>query len=144
MDLTPLSILKDKLMMAVDFKEPWDYFFENFGEDPDFFKFGTHVKLPLLKEVVIKVSQRLFKQERIRMTDFVLTNISQYNFFHGACLVEGKIATVIFFDDIDMGLIALFLEGNEITLARFSTVKLEKTKDVFLVPPHFANRMTKH
>jgi len=143
MNLTRLSVLKDKLMAAVDFKEPWDYFFENFGEDPEFFKFGKRAKLPILKEVVTKVGQRLFKQEKILVSDFLLTQIARHHFFHGACFIEGKIATILFFDDIDMGLIAIFLKGSEISLARFSTVQLEKEKEVFLAPLS-ANRMTRH
>lgn len=139
MDLKKLSILKDKLVAAKNFKEPWNYFFDNFAEDLEFLKLGKLAKDTMIKEIITKIGEELFGTEKVSVTNFFMTELKKYHFFHGACFIQGRVASVIFFADIDMGLIAVSMGGTEISLIRFSSIKIEGNKEVFFVPNSKSN-----
>ena len=134
MDIKKLSILKDKLVAAKNFKEPWDDFFDNFAEDLEFLQLGKLAKDTLLKEIITKIGEELFGTKKVSVTNFLMTELEKHHFFHGACFIQGRIASVMFFSDIDMGLIAVSMGGAETSLIRFSSVKIEGSKGVFFVP----------
>jgi hypothetical protein len=133
MDLERLTILKHKLVTADNFKDTWEYFFEHFGGNPHFLKMGTRVTSPLLEAVVTKIGQELFKQSN-PANHLLLTKIEAYHFIHGACLLENHIVTILFFTDIDIGLFAISMRELEISLIRFSSMKIEMDKNTFLSP----------
>lgn len=133
MDLERLTILKHKLVTADNFRETWEYFFEHFGGNPHFLKMGNRVTNPLLEAIVTKMSQELFQQSS-HINQLLLTEIESYHFIHGACLLEDHIVTILFFTDIDMGLFAISMEEFEISLIRFSSMKIEINNNTFLSP----------
>ncbi len=133
MDLEHLTILKHKLVTADNFRETWEYFFEHFGGNPHFLKIGNRVTNPLLEAIVTKMSQELFQQSS-HINQLLLTEIEAYHFIHGACLLEDHIVTILFFTDIDMGLFAISMEELEISLIRFSSMKIEINNNTFLSP----------
>jgi len=65
MNLEKLSILKEKLLISKDFKEPWEYFFDHFGENPAFLKQGKKAKNSMLKAVITQVGQQMLQREGI-------------------------------------------------------------------------------
>jgi hypothetical protein len=137
MNLKKLSTLKDKLMEAKDFREPWNYFFDHFGDDPEFMmKAGKRADDTVLKQVIAHVGQELFNTPKVSVTNMLLTEIPKYHFIHGGCFIQGRMATLIFFDDIDMGLLAVSMGGHETMFARFSSIIMEGKhgEDVFVVP----------
>ncbi|NJO18285.1 MAG: hypothetical protein HC877_21885 [Thioploca sp.] len=133
MDLERLTTLKHKLVTADNFRETWEYFFEHFGGNPHFLKMGNRVTNPLLEAIVTKMSQELFQQSS-HINQLLLTEIEAYHFIHGACLLEDHIVTILFFTDIDMGLFAISMEELEISLIRFSSMKIEINNNTFLSP----------
>jgi hypothetical protein len=135
MDLQKLSTLKEKLMIAKDFKEPWEYFFDNFGENPLFLELGEQAENPMLQAVITKIGQQVFQREDISVNHLLLTEIETHQFCHGAGFIEGQVVTIFFFKDIDMGLFAMALGGSDISLARFTSLELKTNKDVFFAPP---------
>ena len=134
MDLHKLSTLKEKLMVAEDFKDPWEYFFEHFGENPLFLQLGQQATNPMLKAVVTKIGQQVFQRQDITVNHLLITEIEAHQFLHGAGFIEGLVVTIFFFKDIDMGLFAMALGGSEISLARFTSLELKTNKDVFFAP----------
>jgi hypothetical protein len=134
MDLKKLSVLKDKLMIAEDFKEPWDYFFDHFGENRAFLRLGKKAKSSMLKAVIRAIGEKVFQREDITVNHLLLTELKAHKFIHGAGFMQGRVVTLFFFKDIDMGLFAMSMGGGEISLARFSSMKIENGKDVFLAP----------
>lgn len=133
MDLERLNILKHKLVTVDNFKDTWEYFFEHFGGNPHFLKMGNRVTNPLLEAIVTKLSQELFRQSS-HINQLLLTEIEAYHFIHGACRLEDHIVTILFFTDIDMGLFAVSMEELEISLIRFSSMKIEMNDNTFLSP----------
>ena len=126
MDLEKLSVLKEKLISAKDFKDPWNYFFDYFGEDPAFLQLGHQSRDPNLKIIFEGIGKQLF-QKKVKVTNLLLTEIAEYSFFHGACFIQGRIATILFFKDIDKGLLAISMSrgSSAVSLVRFSSLKIE-------------------
>ncbi len=121
-NLNKLLILKDKLIKAKDFKEPCDYFLGNFGEDPEFMKMGAQADSAFLRPIVEELGNALLKK-RPSEVRLLITEIAEYRFLHGACFIDGRIANLIYFKDIDMGILSLFQsEAQGVLMARFSCV----------------------
>lgn len=132
--MTPdnLRTLKNKLLTAKDFKEPWEYFFDHFAENPEFLKLGQQAENSLLSDIIAAIGEKIFRK-KITVTNLLLTEVSKYSFFHGACFIQGKVATIIYFKDIDTGLFAISLSAktHEISLVRFSCIKMDNDKSFF-------------
>jgi hypothetical protein len=121
-DLKQLDVLKRKLATSSDFMEPWRYFLDCFAEDATFMRLGDRHKGSDLEGVIAAISGKLLSQN-VSVDQALLTEIEGHEFVHGVCVVGGKMAGVIFFKDIDMGLLAITMSnrGGEILLSRFST-----------------------
>jgi hypothetical protein len=130
-DLKKLLVLKDKLIKAKDFKEPCDYFLTHFGENPDFIKLGAAADSEFLLPIIEELGKALLKH---RPTDIrlAITEIAEYQFLHGACFLDGRIANLMYFKDIDMGILSLLQAGPPmgVQMARFSCVYKQAR------PPH--------
>ncbi|MCP4702432.1 MAG: hypothetical protein GY862_37065 [Gammaproteobacteria bacterium] len=135
MNLKNLSVLKEKLLAAQDFDDPWNYFFEEFGMNPAFMRVGTQTKNAVLSKIVETVGREI-SYGKGKISNLLLVEIKEHQFIHGAGFFQGKMATVIYFSDIDMGLFAVMSDGpgHNIFLARFSSVKMESDKTVFFQP----------
>ncbi|SMF96728.1 hypothetical protein SAMN02949497_4134 [Methylomagnum ishizawai] len=121
-DLKKLLILKDKLIKSKDFKEPCDYFLGHFAERPEFMRMGEPVDGEFMRPIVVELGNALLKRRpsEVRLT---MTEIAEYHFLHGACLIDGKPANLIYFRDIDMGILSLLHEDAQgVVMARFSCV----------------------
>jgi len=134
MDLEQLLTLKDKLVAAKEFYEPWEYFFDHFGEDPDLYEVGQRKDHNLLKKVIEVVGEQLFKK-KVALINLLIVSIPEYHFFHGACFIQGKMTNFLYFEDIDMGLLAVVMGPgkSQTMLVRFSSMLLEgKSRKAFL------------
>jgi|LGVE01.1.fsa_nt_gb hypothetical protein len=130
-----LLTLKDKLLTAKDFREPYQYFFDNLAENSIFLGLGKRAKNPLLKKILTIIGKELFKED-VTVTNLLLTKIRKHHFYHGPCFIQGKMAGVIFFEDIDMGMLSIVmsLKSYETSIVRFSSVKMESDKTIFFHP----------
>ncbi len=131
-----LLTLKDMITIADDFKEIYNYFFDHLGDDLDFLDLGKRSKNPFLKQVLGVIGEQLFK-EKVEITQLMLTKIPKHSFYHGPCLMNGKMASVLFFEDIDMGLLSVVMSlGSYRTdFIRFSSIQMENGKDVIYCAP---------
>ena len=122
MDLKQLDVLKQKLATSSDFMEPWRYFLDYFAEDASFMRLGDRHEGTDLEGVIAAISRKLLSQE-VSVDQALLTEIEGHEFVHGVCVVGGKMAGVIFFKDIDLGLLAITVSNRsgEVLLSRFST-----------------------
>lgn len=136
MDLNGLDTLKDKLVTAKDFTDPWEYFFDHFGDNPDFLKLGDKVSEPMLSAIVAKIGQQLFGEKAVT-SEPLLVEIPERHFIHGSCFIQGNLTVIVFFSDIDMGLLAVMNpvpDGPETLLVRFSSYQMESDKVVSFAP----------
>jgi hypothetical protein len=122
MNLDRLQDLKQKLMREPDFSNIWLFYMDEFADHPEFTDTGEAVANPFLEEAIPKICQKMFKKT-MAVTDLLLISIPEHQFFHAPFLVEGRIGGVIYFADINMGLIAVAAESPptaEVKYSRFS------------------------
>lgn len=118
--------LKEKILGAENFNEPWEYFFDHFSENPAFMNMGEKTQNPLLQSILEEVGERLFRQ-KVKVTDMMLTEIPQHNFVHGACFVQGRLASVLFFKDVKVGMLSILgsARSHEVSMIRFTGVEVQ-------------------
>lgn len=102
MDLKKLSELKEKLMVAEEIGDIWDYFFDHFGENPDFMALGKRRKSPLLQSILVKLGKELYGDAG-KLTGLQLVVLRAQRFAHGSCFLGSHPATVLYFADIGLG-----------------------------------------
>lgn len=121
MDLAQLETLKQKLLQAREFQEIWAYFMDHFGEDPDFMALGERTRSPFIEAVLSQVGQQIFGRP-VQTAECLLTRLPEHQFIHGGCILEGKIGNVLYFEDAQVGLLAVVmsLAPSETRLVRFT------------------------
>jgi hypothetical protein len=121
MDLALLETLKQKLLQAQEFQEIWEYFMDHFGEDPDFMALGERTRNPFLEAVMSQVGQQLFGGP-VQTAECLLTRLPEQQFIHGGCILAGKAGNVLYFEDAQVGLLAVVisLAPSETRLVRFT------------------------
>jgi hypothetical protein len=121
MDLSKLATLKAKLLTAKHFGEVTGYFLDHFGDHPAFIKLGEPTTDEFLEQVLEQVAGELFHRPVV-VRDLRLVRLPEHEFVHGGFCVEGKVGTLIYFEDARKGLIAVAwsLAPPETKYARFS------------------------
>jgi hypothetical protein len=120
MDLTLLATLKDKLATTDRFAAVMEYFFDHFGDDPEFIDQGERADCPFLETILAQVGAQLCGKP-VTPADVLLTRLPEHQFVHGRCFLDGKLTTVLYFEDIHLGLLAVvwsFASGDT-KLVRF-------------------------
>jgi hypothetical protein len=130
MDLTQLAELKNKLVSATEYIKVWEFFLDQFGENPDFIALGDRVRHPFLEAVLSRVAHQLFKSD-IDWDNVFLTSLPEHQFIHGGGPVKGGLINVMYFDDIHTGLMCAMMptKMGEMKFVRFSGRKLPGSAD---------------
>jgi hypothetical protein len=123
MDLSLVATLKDKLIHATQFADVMNYFFDHFGDHPEFIALGERVEHPLLEGIMEAVTQQLFGRPA-PITHLALTRLPEHGLVHGGAKLGGKLATVLYFEDVCKGLLAVIwsVEPPETKFIRFTGV----------------------
>lgn len=124
MEIQRLEELKEKLTSENDFSKIWNFYMDNFADHAEFTDLGHPAKDKYLDTVVRKTCQEMFGT-KIKITNFLLIKIAKYKFFHGPFQVDGRIGGVIYFKDINVGLLAVSADypaSDMVKYSRFSEV----------------------
>ena len=133
-----LEILKQKLQTGKDFNEIVDYFYTHFGENLQFMNLGTGIDHELLRTVVAEVMQNVVKPTKtvaiVMQSRFIDVD---GNFIHGPVNFGDYLLSVLYFRDIDMGLVAVTQPGKSpmCLYCRFSVMPLKGKKSTPYLPP---------
>lgn len=106
MDLSRLEDLKEKLVNSKDLSVVGNYFFDHFGEDSDFLDLGKPERHEVLEEFIAALGHKLCGGKCV-VTNLLLIHVPDTQFIHGGCFINGRLANVIYFDDIEVGLLCL-------------------------------------
>ncbi len=127
--------LKEVMMSADELIEIFRFFFDHLGENSDFMEMGNLTEHPGLNRILKAIGKRLLNDD-IRITDLLLREIPKHGFIHGKCFINDKMTSVLYFEDIDMGIISIILSFSnppDNRLLRFSGVSMpddrEKSED---------------
>lgn len=120
MDLSPLTTLKDKLLHAKTFADVQTYFLDHFGDQPEFMELGERHRDPFLEAVFASVAEQLHNG-RVPVTNVMLKRLPEHGFIHGSALLGGRLATLLYFEELRRGLIAVIwsVSPPETKFARF-------------------------
>ncbi len=134
LDLAGLEDLKEMVVTAKDFHEPWDFFFTNFGERDGFMSEGRRTDHPVLKAILESIGESLFGVKE-QLDDALLVEIPKHSFIHGTCIMKGHFVAVLFFYDADIGLASVLDPvSNNSQMLRFSSATVEKPEGITFVP----------
>src|SRR5262249_15894453 len=97
----------------------------NFGEKPEFFHEGQTIRDEFLEQVLVQVGKSLFGRP-VPVEDVRFVGLREYHFIHGSALINRKLSTVLYFDDLCKGMLAITwaLKPGEMTFARFTGVPM--------------------
>ena len=124
MEIERLQELKHKLASEKDFSKIWNFYMDNFADHAEFTDLGEPTNNKYLHTVIPKTCQQMFGN-KIKITNFLLIKIAKYKFFHGPFQVDRRIGGVIYFKDINIGLLAVsadFPPTDMVKYSRFSEV----------------------
>ena len=136
LDLRKLEDLKEKMQVEEDFAAIWKFFFDHFGENPEFMALGEQADEEMrqfLEPILESICKQLVNRE-VMTAQFILTEFPDQKFYHGPCLTDAGIAVVFYFDDLKMGMFSLTpkLGSGLVHYGRFSTIPAAG-KNSFLV-----------
>jgi hypothetical protein len=122
MNLDRLQDLKQRLRNGTDFSEIWEFYMDEFADHEAFTDLGEPASNEFLEATIPAVCQKLFGR-KVTVMEMLIISIPEHEFFHSPLLVEGRIGGVIYFADINMGLLAVAAESPptaEVKYSRFS------------------------
>ncbi len=136
LDLRKLEDLKEMMQVEEDFAAIWKFFFDHFGENPEFVALGAQAgdAMRLFLEPILESICKQLVNREVMATQFILTEFPDQKFYHGPCLTDVGIAVVFYFDDLKMGMFSLTpgLGSGLVHYGRFSTLPAA-AKNSFLV-----------
>ncbi len=119
MKIERLEELKQILTSEKDLSKIWDFYMDHFADHPEFTDLGNPAKNKYLDTVVRKTCQEMFGN-KIKITNSLLIKIAKYKFFHGPFQVDGRIGGVIYFEDINIGLLAVSADSSNNGMVKYS------------------------
>jgi len=111
MDLSLLATLKDKVLHAKNISDVWTYFFDHFGEKPGFIALGQRTQDELLELIIAQVGREIFGKP-VPVVDLLLTRLAEHKFVHGGCILGGSVASILYFESICTGVMAVALSAS--------------------------------
>lgn len=124
MDLDQLQQFKHRLIQGDDYGRVMQDFLESLGNDLSFLDLGRPVEDVLLMHVIAEAGREIFGGPP-RLERVILIQVPEANFVHGSFLLCGRVANVIYFPDIGVGVFAVIvsLGSNPCTrIVRFTAV----------------------
>ncbi|MCS6859692.1 MAG: hypothetical protein NZT92_05160 [Abditibacteriales bacterium] len=116
-----LETLKKKLVTADDFMDVLRYFFDHFGENPDFIALGKPTRSETLEAVLQYTGSRMLGKP-VKVHNLLLIRLPEHGFIHGGFTADGKMGNVFYFEDIQMGLMSVVTSvvSGETKMARIT------------------------
>ncbi len=109
LDLDRLDALREALVHDEDLDAVARRFLDDFGDDPDFVSRGFPTEEPLLEQLVRDVVRRAIGLSSDR-AEFFLHRVAPTPFVHGAVVFGRRPATLLWFEDVGVGLVTILSE----------------------------------
>lgn len=124
LDRNKLITLRQMLVEATVFSDVYSYFMDNFGQSPELMTLGEPLRDTTFLEVLELIGSQLIGT-KARISQPFLLHVPEHRFTHGVFRLGNHIASVLYFEDVKMGLAAFGgLESDGPSqFARFSLVE---------------------
>jgi hypothetical protein len=122
MKLERLQELKKKLRYEKNFSDIWSFYMDEFADHEEFTDLGEPAENLFLEATIPAVCNQIFARD-IMISNLLIISIPEHQFFHAPFMVERRIGGVIYFADINMGLLAVSADyppTDEVKYSRFS------------------------
>jgi hypothetical protein len=122
--------LKEKLKTEQDLSQVWDFFFDNFAESDEFLDLGTPGSHPKLEAILGAVGSIVFGRE-VSVRQLLVIRVPQVSLSHGTCFLSGCMTSFFYFDNLDLGMLALCRDARThlMCLARFTSQEVDTGTD---------------
>jgi hypothetical protein len=127
MDLVQLQQLKQRLVEGDDYGKVMQDFLEALNANPSFMDLGEPVEHELLMHIIGEAGRDIFGGPP-RLDRVMLIRVPAANFIHGSLLLYGRVANVIYFPDIGVGVFAVVVSWVSkpcTRIVRFTAVPCE-------------------
>jgi hypothetical protein len=136
-----LQRLKQAIQAESELPKISDVFWDEVAREPWFAGAGHPAENPRLRMITERVGWHVLGEAH-RATSTMLIHVSEHAFWHGCCVLDGKLGQVLYFEDIDRGLLTIAgdIGSGKTHFVRFSNVEIEidgKTMPSFVrdIPP---------
>ncbi len=127
-----IKTLKVMIVQESDLHQIARYFFDTLGHNRKFISDAKPVKPRLLRKILDASASRVFG-EGSTVTGVRLLRSGRVPLVHGGCTVAGYPGTVLFFEDLNVGMLIVLtsLVTHHISCIRFNTLAIEGDKAAF-------------
>ena len=101
-----LQYLKQVMQTEPEPPKISDAFWDEVAHEPSFASAGRPAENPRLRAMMERVGRHVLG-EAYSATSTMLIHVREDAFWHGCCVLDGKLAQILYFEDIDRGLLAI-------------------------------------
>jgi hypothetical protein len=127
MDLTLLQELQEKLMREKDLSVIWEYYMDHFADLPELVDVSQPKRHKFLESLVPQICQQIFGM-KVRITDLLVVTVAEYYFYHAPFFADGRIGGLIYFEDVNMGMLAVAADNPPSGLMHYSRFSISPLK----------------
>lgn len=127
--------LRRKMAKEAQIADVWTFFLDHFVDASDFMELGgqmqdlEHPVLAVIaqtgKAILARNGISTKMQSGVRMEDCVLVSVPEHQMIHGQAIFEGYLCAMLYLEDIQMGILYIYLGQNKNEYARFTLTKAE-------------------
>ncbi|MEO0852710.1 MAG: hypothetical protein AAFY15_04315 [Cyanobacteria bacterium J06648_11] len=127
MNLKKLQELKRKLLREQSFSKIWGFYMDNFADFPEFTDAGDRAENTILDGLIREICHQLFGDVFV-IQDTMTIYIPEQKFYHGPLMVSDRIGGFIYFEDVQMGMVAIeeAPRNGRVKYARFADSSIPK------------------
>jgi len=118
-DLEAFDALKREFATTSDFAAFWNGFIERFASQDGFMAMGAPAEVEGMEILICRVTSRMLEQ-LVEPANTRLIKIAEAGFVHGSCMVDGRLCCVLFFEELEMGLLVLMSDSGKTQYTRFT------------------------
>lgn len=116
-----LEVLKEMLTRDTRPKTLFEYFFNNFAENPEFMKTAEETEELEMFKILASVGGELFPdRNEMRMNDPMFFIHPQIGLIHGAVYMDDELLNFFFFKDLDLGMMGIEDPVELVKYAKFT------------------------
>lgn len=122
-----LQRLKQAMQTERELPRVSDVFWDEVAREPWFVSAGHPAENIRLRIITERVGSHVLGGFH-RASSMMLIHIPEHAFWHGCCVLDGKLGQVLYFEDIDLGLLTLAgdVESGTTHFVRFSSLVIER------------------
>jgi hypothetical protein len=122
--------LKIKLVSATEFSDVFNYFYDHLGENQDFMGTGVRRHNSYIQQVLVACAEEVLHTKNIVVRKPFMIYLAKQKFYHGAIRFNETLSNFFYFEDINVGLLAIsnIPSTGATAIIRFSLSEIGKTQ----------------